>query len=151
MTSRVTTVDEAREALLNTWPGTSPGKRAALDAFEAAVRAESAETLRALREAATTLVRAYDANVDALNGKGHEGPHNRDLHFDPCTDLPGVEHVYETTHDCSACGGAQYGSETDVQDAIVAVKEALGEPLRPYEEHKRALAATPAEDEEGRT
>lgn len=91
-----------------------------------------------LRDAALTLVRAYDANVDALNGSGHEGPHDKDIHIDPCTNLPGVLHVYDITGDCGQCGGAQYGTEDAVQAAIVAVKWALGEPLRPYEQHRIA-------------
>lgn len=88
-----------------------------------------------LRDAALSLVRAYDANVDAINGLGHVGEdHDKWLHFGPVSP-DGVE-IFDTVGDCAACGGAQYGSEDAVQHAIVAVKLALGEPLRPYEEHQ---------------
>lgn len=97
-----------------------------------------------LHDAALSLVRAYDAYNDALNGLGHPGEaHDRVLHFEPCTNLPGVAHVYSDSSDCAACGGAQYGSEHDVQVAVVALKLALAEPLRPYEEHQRGYLAEP--------
>jgi hypothetical protein len=87
-----------------------------------------------LRAAALEVLRATDANRDALNGEGHSGLHNQDIHFDPCTDLSGVAHIYDITGDCSACGGAQYGSDDDLQRAIVRLRLVLGEPLQPWEE-----------------
>jgi hypothetical protein len=89
---------------------------------------------RLLRDAALEVLRATDAYRDALNGQGHAGPHDRYIHFDPCTDLPGVEHVYDITGDCSACGGSQYGTEDDLQRAIVRLRLVVGEPLQPWEE-----------------
>jgi hypothetical protein len=79
-----------------------------------------------LRTAALALVRAMDAHVDALNGQGHPGePHDDALYFG------GI--VRDMIGDCAACGGAQYSAEDAEQRAAVAVKLALGEPLRPYE------------------
>jgi hypothetical protein len=86
-----------------------------------------------LRQAAQAVLDAQDAYRDALNGGGHDGPHDTALHIDPCTDLPGVEHIYDLTGDCSKCGGAQYGTEDDLAGAYGDLREALGQPRLTWE------------------
>ena len=57
------------------------------------------------RRMASAVVKAYDAYIEAIAGRGHEGPHDQLI-------CPGF---HDMTHgerdDCSACGGAQYGTE----------------------------------------
>jgi hypothetical protein len=97
-----------------------------------------------LREAAERVIRATEANRDAINGVGHPEPHDRMLHFEPCTDLPGVEHVYEVTHDCAACGGWQYGTEDELHAAMGDLRAACGYERRPWEYERPApLPAIP--------
>lgn len=87
-----------------------------------------------LLAAAVEVLRATDAVRDARNGVAHPGePHDRVLHIDPCTDLAGVAHVYETTSDCSACGGRQYGTEEDLNMALGDLREAVGQVRKPWE------------------
>lgn len=93
-----------------------------------------------LRTAALSLVRAYDANVDAINGLGHPGEDHDTFLREP-RNPNAAFHIYDIVSDCAACGGAQYGSEDEVQRAIVAVKMALGEQLRTYEECWREVPA----------
>ena len=87
-----------------------------------------------LREAARTLVEAAEAVRDAINGVGHPGtPHDRYIHMDPCTSDPGI-HVYSTSSDCAACGGAEYGTEDTYSQALGDLRAALGMERRPWEE-----------------
>jgi len=82
---------------------------------------------RSIEEVAWRMLAALERNRDALNGDNHPGePHDRYLHFDPCTNLPGVAHAYDLTGDCSMCGGAQYGSEDLVNAAWGDLRTALG-------------------------
>lgn len=87
-----------------------------------------------LREAAMRLVEAQELNRDAINGMGHEGePHDKVLHPDP---PPGADFdVFDITGDCSACGGAQYGTEDALTAAYAQLRFVLGLPLRPWEAH----------------
>ena len=86
---------------------------------------------KGLRERIKDITNAADAYVDAVNGRGHEGTkHDRDL-WHP---MPGDVQVYSTVGDCAGCGGAQYGTEYELQVAYVAGKLVAGLPLRPYEE-----------------
>ena len=80
-----------------------------------------------LEEAAWRVLAALQHNRDAINGATHPGePHDKVLHFDPCTNQPGVAHVYDLVGDCAACGGAQYGAD-DLQNAAEGdLRAALG-------------------------
>ena len=89
--------------------------------------------MSAIERAAHRVIRATEANRDAINGVGHPGPHDRMLHFDPCTNLPGVEHVYDITSDCAQCGGRQYGTEDELNGAMGDLREACGYARRPWE------------------
>lgn len=81
-----------------------------------------------IRKAAEEVLRCVDAYRDAQNGLGHEGtPHDRDIHIDPCTNLSYVEHIYDITGDCAGCGGAQYGTEYQLQQAYGQLRRALGQ------------------------
>jgi hypothetical protein len=86
-----------------------------------------------LMTAARAFVAADEAVRDAINGGGHPGEHDRLLHFEPCNFLSGVAHVYDLSGDCSACGGAQYGTEADRNLAMGDLREALGMERRPWE------------------
>jgi hypothetical protein len=86
-----------------------------------------------LRAAAIEVLRATDAYRDAVNGVGHKGePHDRMLHFDPCTADPTV-HLYDLSGDCANCGGAQYGTEDELHRAIGDLREAVGQDRYPWE------------------
>lgn len=83
-----------------------------------------------LRQAAAAVIRATDAHRDALNGLGHEGvPHDRYLAQPP---VNGFE-IRDLVGDCAACGGAQYGTEDDLQGAVADLRAALGEERKPWE------------------
>ena len=103
-----------------------------------AARRDAEDERWRLTTAATEVLRCYDAWVEAVNGNGHPGEsHDRAIHIDPCTNLPGVEHVYSTSTDCAACGGAEYGTEDDLHTAYAHLRDALGQPRKPWEEHIR--------------
>jgi hypothetical protein len=81
------------------------------------------------------VIAAVDAYRDAVNGLGHPGEeHNRDLHFEPCPLAP-EGHIYDMTGDCSACGGAQYGTEDALTHAHLALRDALGLPRQTWQEY----------------
>ena len=87
-----------------------------------------------LRKAAENVLRAVDTYRDAVNGEGHgDEDHDRYLHMDPCTSLRGVQHVYDPVGDCSACGGAQYGTDAELQHAYGALRVAVGQKPKPWE------------------
>jgi hypothetical protein len=96
-----------------------------------------------LRAAAERVIRATEAVRDAINGQGHEGPHDKMLHFDPCTNLPDVAHVYDLTGDCAMCGSMQYGAEDELHGAIGDLREALGYARRPWEYERPEPFAVP--------
>lgn len=108
------------------------------------ILAIEAEARAPLDVAARAVLRATDACRDALNGQAHEGPHDRDVHIEPCCAGaaidPGSVHVYDTTGDCAQCGGAQYGTEDTLQQAVVDLRLVLGEPLLPHESWRAALS-----------
>jgi hypothetical protein len=87
-----------------------------------------------LRAAAEGVVLAQEHLRDAINGVAHDGPHDKMLHFEPCTNLPGVEHVYDLTGDCAQCGGDQYGAEDAYNLALGDLREALGHERRAWEQ-----------------
>ncbi len=91
-----------------------------------------------LRDAAERVIRATDANRDAINGGGHDGPHDKVLHIDPCINFPGVEHVYDLIGDCAQCGGAQYGTEDELHGAIGDLRAALGYERKPWQYERDA-------------
>jgi hypothetical protein len=66
-----------------------------------------------LREAGLAVIAAVDAYRDAVNGLGHPGE----------------------TGDCSACGGAQYGTEDALTHAHLALRDALGLPRQTWQEY----------------
>lgn len=88
-----------------------------------------------LEDAAREVLHAADACRDAVNGQGHPGePHDRMLHHllnGPL--LPGEVQVFSTVDDCSACGGAQYGTEDTLMRAYARLRVALGEEPLPWE------------------
>lgn len=98
------------------------------------VAAIRSSTAPGLREAAQALVDADEASRDAANGIGHPGPHDREIHMDPCTNMPGIEHVYDLVGDCAQCGGAQYGTGDARNLALGDLRAALGMERRPWEE-----------------
>lgn len=86
-----------------------------------------------IRDAAENVIRATDANRDAINGIGHPGePHDRDVHMDPCTSDPET-HIYLPSSDCAACGGVEYGTEDALTGAIGDLRAALGHERLPWE------------------
>jgi hypothetical protein len=91
----------------------------------------SLEPLFRIKEAAIGVLRAADAYRDAMNGAGHEGePHNRDFWPGP---LPNSGKLYDMSGDCSACAGAQYGTEITLSDSYGNLRVALGQPRKPWE------------------
>ena len=96
-----------------------------------------------LRQAAEAVLRAVDAHRDAVNGQGHPGkPHDDALR------MPG-QPFHDLTGDCSACGGAQYGWETELNAAHGDLREAVGQERKPWEtttkeQHDRAMAVVRA-------
>lgn len=97
--------------------------------------------MSAVERAAREVLRTTDAYRDAQNGMAHPAEkHDRDLRR--LVGAPDFE-VYDLIGDCSACAGSQYGTEFELQQAIVGLRLALGEPLLPFEEEHRpaALAA----------
>ena len=89
-----------------------------------------ARAMSDLEAAAKAVLRAVDAYRDALNGRGHEGePHDRLL----WQRRPGDVQIYSPDSDCAACGGAQYGTEDDLNVAYGDLREALGEPRELWE------------------
>jgi hypothetical protein len=83
-----------------------------------------------LEVAATEVLRAADALRDARNGEGHPGePHDKLLHMQPF----GEVEVFDLVDDCSACGGAQYGTEYELYRAYGDLREALGQPRMAWE------------------
>lgn len=92
-----------------------------------------------LREAALEVVRAQEAVRQAINGFGHEGEeHDQVLHFHGlCT--PEYE-VLDSVGDCAACGGAQYGTEDDLNRAYGRLRAALSLEVRPWEYPEEAAS-----------
>ena len=83
-----------------------------------------------IEKAARRVLRAVDANRDAINGQGHPGEgHDRML----WSSLGGDIEVYSTVDDCAACGGAQYGTEDELQAAHGDLRAALGMERLPWE------------------
>lgn len=83
-----------------------------------------------LETAARAVLRAVDAHVDAVNGLGHPGePHDRMLWYP----IPGDVQIYSDSTDCAACGGAEYGTEDALNLAYGDLRQALGEPRKPWE------------------
>ncbi len=83
-----------------------------------------------LYAAARAVLRAADAYRDAINGHGHPGePHDQMLWHR----LPGGVQIYSPVGDCAHCGGAQYGAEDTLTQAYGDLREAVGEPRRPWE------------------
>lgn len=89
-----------------------------------------------LRAAATRVIEATEAHRDAVNGRGHpDEPHDRAIHMEPCTSIPDA-HIYSTSSDCAACGGAEYGTEDEMHGAIGDLRAACGYERRPWEYHR---------------
>jgi hypothetical protein len=80
-----------------------------------------------LATAARAVLRAVDAYRDAVNGAGHPGTPHDDVLW------PGGS-IRDYVDDCSACGGAQYGTEDALNRAYGALRDAVGEPRKPWEE-----------------
>lgn len=86
--------------------------------------------MSALEQAARRVIRAVDANRDARNGAGHPGePHDWDL----WESMGGEVEVYNTVGDCAACGGAQYGTDDEMNGAIGDLRAALDMERLPWE------------------
>ena len=86
--------------------------------------------MSALGQAARRVIRAVDANRDALNGLGHPGEdHDRELWRSSGGDIE----VYSTSTDCAACGASQYGTEDEMSGAIGDLRAALGMERMPWE------------------
>ena len=80
--------------------------------------------------AARAVLRAVDAHRDAVNGLGHPGePHDRMLWQSTGGDFE----IYSTVADCAACGGADYGTDDALNVAYGDLREAVGEPRKPWE------------------
>lgn len=85
-----------------------------------------------LRDAALEVVNAQESVRDALNGLGHSGnPHDGVLA--PPRDPDAAFYVIDQVSDCAACGGAQYGTEDDLNRAYGRLRAALGLEVRPWE------------------
>ena len=83
-----------------------------------------------LETAAKAVLRAADACRDAINGQGHDGePHDWMLWHPSGGDME----IYSQVDDCAACGGAQYGTEDDLNAAHGDLREAVGEPREWWE------------------
>jgi len=93
--------------------------------------------------AARAVLRAVDAYRDAVNGLGHPSePHDRMLWHSTGGDME----IYSPVDDCAACGGAQYGTEDALNQAHGDLREAVGEPRKPWEGETRvthAVASSP--------
>uniref|UniRef100_A0A6M3L103 Uncharacterized protein n=1 Tax=viral metagenome TaxID=1070528 RepID=A0A6M3L103_9ZZZZ len=83
-----------------------------------------------LREAALRVIRAVDANRDAINGLGHPGEdHDRMLHV-----AHGGEYdIFSPSLDCAACDGAEYGTGDEMDGAVGDLRAALGMERKPWE------------------
>ena len=91
------------------------------------------------------MLRAVDANRDAINGLGHSGePHDRMLHFEPCCAGAPAMHVYSTSAGCAACGGAQYGTGDELNAAHGDLRAALAMERLPWEYERPEPAEAPA-------
>lgn len=84
----------------------------------------------ALLASARAVLRAVDAHRDAVNGLAHpDEPHDRWLWQPSAGDVQ----IYSSVGDCAACGGAQYGTEDDLNMAHGDLREAVGETRLPWE------------------
>jgi len=76
-----------------------------------------------VREAAEAVLTARAEYLKAANRAGHPGtPHDDWLRYG---DDPPSPAIYG---DCSACAGAEYGTESDLNDAYDALRAALDGP-----------------------
>ena len=89
-------------------------------------------TDKAVRFAAQAVLDAADAYRDALNGAGHPGE-DHDTWLREPRDPNAAFHIYDTVGDCSACGGAQYGTEDALTQAYGDLRAALGHDRLPWE------------------
>ena len=84
-----------------------------------------------LHAAAVEVLRATDAVTAARNGDGHPGDHDHVI--GDITYGEGRDHPCSLVSDCAACGGAQYGTEDDLNRAIGALRAAVGQEPKPWE------------------
>jgi len=100
--------------------------------------------LASIEKAAWHVLAALEHKRDAINGNTHPGePHDNVLHFEPCTNLPGVAHAYDLVGDCARCGGAQYGADDLENAAWGDLRAALGLPRYQWQPEYPAEAFAP--------
>ncbi len=80
-----------------------------------------------IKEAVVGMLRAIDANREAVNGHGHP-----DEGHDVILREPGQPFT-STSTDCAACGGAEYSTEDELHHATGDLREAVGEERKPWE------------------
>ena len=78
----------------------------------------------ALTDALAGLLRARQAYIDAVNGKGHPGEEH-DEALVHASDKDAEWRVIDVVGDCAGCGGAQYGTEDEMNHFYDEAEAAL--------------------------